>query len=770
MVSVHPSWRRTTDSRFVALAGSFTRDFAAASLVPHRTLTRPRTCAAFSPCRHAAVSTSSVVSRWENKLTRGTLQDIQRRCYASSSTPRPPTMAKTNWEDALHALRTQSAPTLRHVTVAISACASAHQWTLALQLLTDMPQHYSLRPTTITYNAAMNACAKAAQWTRALELLALMHQYGENAAPDVVSYSTALNACAKAGQWQCALELFDSMRGCGIRPNAIAYNACISALAKCEHGVQWQSALSMLHSMDPSLRTVVSYSAAISACEKAGEWVAAVRLLDTMKAENVAPNAIAYSATISACARAAEWSVALNIFDSMLSEKVKKDVIVFNAAITACANAAMWTRALGLMRRMERMKIHADTISYNAAIFACGNAGEWRLAKQLLHTMEENAHTNKKVAPTIRSYNAAISACEKRRKWQQALDLFARICQNAHSTDGSRVRPNVITYNSTISACEKAGKWQHALNLLEHMNTVAVAPDVISYSAAMSACVPAGKWHEALVVLARMLNDAHVVPNAHAFSAAIGACVGNEQWEIALRLLAQMKEVGCVPDAITYTEAWKACEGEARAMIQNEVYDACIQWTRGSNPAFMKGPHDAVQLLLTLGCDAPEEFTAKVRDCVFDRTVAALREGNVESLHRFGLPNLGPFTQEALDVLGISKFDATDARQKVAASGAPSKSDDVRAQEVVAHVKAGDVDRVVKYGPTSLSRVLPSVFLRHDRSPHSERQALLQVIGAEGPVELYVTHRPCVSCIAAMVSFQSEHGNLAVAFDELDGE
>lgn len=47
-----------------------------------------------------------------------------------------------------------------------------------------------------------------------------------------VTMSSLVNALESAGQWQLALSKFEELRGMGIRPNVICYNATISALAK----------------------------------------------------------------------------------------------------------------------------------------------------------------------------------------------------------------------------------------------------------------------------------------------------------------------------------------------------------------------------------------------------------------------------------------------------------------------------------------------------------------------------------------------------------
>ena len=61
------------------------------------------------------------------------------------------------------------------------------------------------------------------------------------------------------------------MRAAGVQPNVISFNAAISA---CEKGGQCERALALLGDMRAAgvQPDVISFSAAISACEKGGQW------------------------------------------------------------------------------------------------------------------------------------------------------------------------------------------------------------------------------------------------------------------------------------------------------------------------------------------------------------------------------------------------------------------------------------------------------------------------------------------------------------------
>lgn len=53
-------------------------------------------------------------------------------------------------------------------------------------------------------------------------------------------------------------------------------------------------------------RSVITYSALISACEKAGQWQLALNLFGEMLRERCIPNVITYNSLITACAQVRE--------------------------------------------------------------------------------------------------------------------------------------------------------------------------------------------------------------------------------------------------------------------------------------------------------------------------------------------------------------------------------------------------------------------------------------------------------------------------------
>eukprot|EP00397_Hematodinium_sp_SG-2012_P019467 GEMP01020002.1.p1 GENE.GEMP01020002.1~~GEMP01020002.1.p1 ORF type:complete len:764 (+),score=230.30 GEMP01020002.1:339-2630(+) len=720
------------------------------------------------------------------------------------------------WQLGLELLREMQPPTSRAATAAIHAIARAKQWQSALRVLLDVSSTPHHTPVDVSaWNAMLSVLEKQGHWQYSLELFARM-QKNTDVRPDVVSFTAAMRAAAyRADGWRNAMALFEAMETqWRVRPDIECWNTALAVLAR--HGA-WAHAQMLLHRMEQNSSctatavvatqrgascvapTVASFSACISAYAKHGRWGEALALFTRMQRppHNIRPNVVVYSATMSACEKAGEWRQAVKLLDAMALENppIIPDAIAYNACISACAPHGHWGTALSLLQRMVRGEVDSEgravrptVVSYSACIHSCAQSGHWAMALHLLSDMRQHL-----LRPNVITYNSAISACEKGRKWSRALDIFRAM----------HCPPDAISYNAAISACEKGAVWREALALFHAMRSsrknrgggsgggssrdAFIAPTVVTYSSAISACEKGNAWEHALDLLRRMKEDSNVMVNTIAYNAVIRAVAKNGDWRRGWCLIQEMSENGVLPDAISFISCGKGggdLAGEHDAAWTAFIVAAAhagARWAQGENDTtrhFIKGPGEAIQLLQLLGRRAPTVFTEKVRAWVLDCTTKAVCHGDVESLARFGLPHLGPFTREALDALGIGQFDAAGAKTAIAAeykttTTTTAKSDGVRAKVVLAHVKSSSVNRVARYGmcDPQTERALPSVHLEHDRSAHAERQALLQLDpSTTGIVELFVTHRPCVSCLAAMAAFQklAPRAELKVAFDELD--
>ncbi|CAE8639941.1 unnamed protein product [Polarella glacialis] len=193
-----------------------------------------------------------------------------------------------------------------------------------------------------------------------------------------------------------------------------------------------------------------------------------------MPERKLTPNEVSYSAAISACEKVGRWQLALKLLDTMPQISIVPNAVSFNAAISACEKGGQWEMALSLLRQMPHVKISPNTITYSAAISACEKGGQWQLAFSLLNLMPEMTISQNAV-----SYNAAISACEKGGQWQLALSLLSNMLGIGLSLDGT-------TSGAALSACEQVSAWQPALALLDNMLSSQLLPNGLHAGSAAS--------------------------------------------------------------------------------------------------------------------------------------------------------------------------------------------------------------------------------------------------------------------------------------------
>ncbi|OLP88823.1 Sodium/hydrogen exchanger 7 [Symbiodinium microadriaticum] len=134
-----------------------------------------------------------------------------------------------------------------------------------------------------------------------------------------------------AARWEMAIALLVACPGLRVQPNEFTYNSVISA---CERSGQWVAALAVFDAMPSAIpRNVVTFGAVISACEKAARWQEALALTDLMESQGVARNAIIFCAAITACGQGEQWQPALSLLQQMTAESLERFLLLHMASL-----------------------------------------------------------------------------------------------------------------------------------------------------------------------------------------------------------------------------------------------------------------------------------------------------------------------------------------------------------------------------------------------------------------------------------------------------
>lgn len=357
--------------------------------------------------------------------------------------------------------------------------------------------------------------------------------------PNVYSYSAAISASERGGQWALALALLVTMFTVRILPNKFRAkegngtvglgvkffsdknikeqkSVFIDSLSsrgedmnKCSGWSQWKYSCNhfCFDTLTPDVTSDVtsdvsdvrcnvrfSYSAAISACGKNGQWQRALRLFEEMVTTHVSPNVVSVNATISAF------------------EKVGKTDCVDCAISTWC-----WGKKLSMLfpfsfflsvRRCWVWCSWKNSYGFNGFADARLESGSWRCVSWKVFdrshqtssaTMLQWVHARK--AESGRWLCMFFLICTRcmaatpalwyskpwlRQKctWDRYMFLLLMILLlmillfcDAFAHFRKKISPDVTSYGAVVSACEKDAEWQLALHLLRRWQRKTVADD-----------------------------------------------------------------------------------------------------------------------------------------------------------------------------------------------------------------------------------------------------------------------------------------------------
>eukprot|EP00913_Durusdinium_trenchii_P000268 g243.t1 len=297
----------------IAALGRAERWLAALALVEHLPTRRPSpsfSATTALPWHHAL----QLLHHLRHRRLRATCKAFS-ACLASRAAARG---RPTPWRWALSV--STELPRLRVLLdpaalgTVVQSLATFSQWRKAQMLLNCCWRLVNVA----TLNAAVSACERVAAWPQAL-------CYADPSGlvlPDIITYNTALSACGNGGKLQQVVNLMAKMRRVVrldarfvrfVPEDAITYTAAIST---CEKRLHWQGSVGFLDEMrDAHLR----------ANEKGEQWLRAFSLFST-----VAPSVITYNGCLSATAKVQLWRAALDL----LQLNPRPSLISFNTRRT----------------------------------------------------------------------------------------------------------------------------------------------------------------------------------------------------------------------------------------------------------------------------------------------------------------------------------------------------------------------------------------------------------------------------------------------------
>jgi pentatricopeptide repeat protein len=134
---------------------------------------------------------------------------------------------------------------------------------------------------------------------------------------------------------------------------------------------------------------VISYTAIIDACAKAGNIARAEAWLQKMLDAGVEANVVTFGALIHACARLGDATRAEHWLEQMQIAGVKANAVTYNAVMSACTKSGDVDRAEKWLNKMRNSGVVPDVVSYNTLITALAKTGDLVKAEEWLQRMED---------------------------------------------------------------------------------------------------------------------------------------------------------------------------------------------------------------------------------------------------------------------------------------------------------------------------------------------------------------------------------------------
>ncbi|CAE8617860.1 unnamed protein product, partial [Polarella glacialis] len=390
-------------------------------------------------------------------------------------------------------------------------------------------------------------------------------------------YTAQISSLGRQRNWPRALGVLELMVEGRLQPGIISFNAALSA---CERSQQWSVALALLRRVrllaspeqsDGLAADVVTFGTVMGALQGAGRWWLSLELLDQQCFAGLRPNGITLGKAATSAAFGGLWALSTRLLlgGSSLQERGSPESspgdLGLNSGLSAMASGSFWCQAVALLSAaLTEGGLRPGVVSYSAAISACAHdvvsaePGLWRVAFALFaalrHALRRSSASCSNggiLGPDAKVYGAALSAVEKAGVWEMAVLLLAHLA----SEPGLKV--DAVPVNTAISATGRASRWEVSILLCQAFRQ-GIEPTVVTQSSLLAALARASRWEPALSALVGMQAEGPK-PTVVAWNAVAVSLDKACQWRQAVGLMRRLAGISLEPSSVSFALVVSAC-------------------------------------------------------------------------------------------------------------------------------------------------------------------------------------------------------------------
>lgn len=293
----------------------------------------------------------------------------------------------------------------------------------------------------------------------------------------------------------------------------------------------------------------ISYTSAVDACAKAGDWAEALRLHAEMERAGVRPSRQSVASLIKAhCRDRNQLAAAEDLFERYKKAGLASDVALRHL-VCGLVKHHEWGKALyNSAARRPSARLTADAATYTGLIAAASNRLEIERALELLERMQEE-----RMRPSAAVYTSLIKACGRTNRMDVAVRLFSEmVAKGVDKKDGKgSVVVDVVACNALLGACARRGWAKVSRSVFQFMESAGIRPDSNTYAQVIYAQARRGLHQRAQHYFDVMGEDGYPPLRTH-YNGLIKAYTLAGDFNAALAILHRMREQSIEPDTSTY--------------------------------------------------------------------------------------------------------------------------------------------------------------------------------------------------------------------------
>lgn len=350
----------------------------------------------------------------------------------------------------------------------------------------------------------------------------------------------------------------------------LSFNAALKA---CDKARRWQQAAAVCSlGVAQALRAdVATCSSLVCATGHGISWREAFAWLVHFRSLMLKMNRIVYNSllTVRPANSLVTWNSAVCILDEFAMVQLRKDAVSFNSIITAYDRCRNWQMALLSFRNCKDRNVETTRVSFGAITSACQRCAKWQIALDV----SRQSHRNKAMSNVI--HNSVVSACTFAGAWQWALALindpnfFDQITLNAvlcgpavqwqralQRAERMKLPWDLVTHNAALQAQNDSGNWDSSLHLAQEVRLCRLQTSVVTISGLMSVCGQSQQWHTCLTLCGHMVAlklEANIILRNSMMSA-------GSEWATVLELQRQTEDLGIQLSVVSFGSIMDACD------------------------------------------------------------------------------------------------------------------------------------------------------------------------------------------------------------------